>query len=270
MLARIRVKSERPLDRPCCKSVTYFAYAGLGNRLRAHMMAQAYALRTGRELVVSWDKTRHLSADFGELFVWDGPTTASYKSSRRLPYVKGELSPQSDRENFEEDIVCFDAQWQFVDSEYLFQSLGDFSGVILGSLRPEAKLAEQIAKVKSQWPKSVVGIHVRRGDFVTHTGQAISLDRYITATRKVLSTMPDDTHLFMASDASDAELLPIQEAFYGKIERCAVHPRESAAGAQASLRDLLLLSGTNHLVLTGGSTFGEFAALYGKVPVTFA
>jgi hypothetical protein len=248
----------------------YFAHAGLGNRLRAHMMAQLYAQRTGRTLLTGWVSSIHLGAGFTDLFAWDGPEKVPFESIRCISYRKGDLSPQGDRQDFQEEMVYFEPEWQFVDKEYLAAAMGEQDYLPAESLHPCAKLQARLDEIRRKWPSSMLGIHVRRGDFVTHSRQAISMERYVSSARKVLASMAPETHVFLASDASDEELQPLQDAFPNRIDKRSVGSRESLDGAEDSLIDMMLLSSTQHLILTPGSTFGEFAALYGRVPTTYA
>ncbi len=143
-------------------------------------------------------------------------------------------------------------------------------------IEPRAEIASFVEQCVAPWPQNVLGVHVRRGDFVTHTGQAISQSRYIVAMRRALAEMSDGTNIFLTSDASAEELQEIYDAFAGRvlplIQKCSHFEgvRGSLPGARGALVDLLLLSRASRLILTPGSTFGEFAAQISNAPVMFA
>jgi len=54
-----------------CATLGYVCYAGLANRMRAHLIAADLAARCGRALVVAWPVNRHCPGTFEDIFAYD-------------------------------------------------------------------------------------------------------------------------------------------------------------------------------------------------------
>lgn len=262
-----------------CDGLRYVAYigcAGLANRLRAHVIASVYAERTGRILVPCWSNNSHLGCAFSDLFDFDALEGINYRTVRRVDYLKHIATAQGDTLDYPENLVFFKTPWQYVNSEYLHRAARPFCDSFWRWVKPRAELLSFVERSVAPWPQNLLGVHVRRGDFVTHTGQAISQSRYIVAMGRVLAEMPEGVKIFLTSDAHAEELQEIYDAFPGRIlpriHKSAYFEgvRGSLSGARGSLVDMLLLSRASRLILTPGSTFGEFAAQMNNVPVTYA
>lgn len=256
--------------------VAYIGTAGLANRLRAHVIASAYAERTGRTLVPCWVSNKHLGCVYSDLFDSGALERIHFDTVRRVGYRKNVAAVQGDGSDYPDDLVFFKTQWQDVNSEYLLHASRPDCANFQKWFRPRAEVSLLVERTVKQWPRNVLGVHVRRGDFVTHTRQAIPQSRYIAAMERVLAEMPDRGSIFLASDASAEELQCIRDAFPGRIARNVKKPelfegaRGSLAGARGAMVDMLLLSRCSRLILTPGSTFGEFAAQVGGTPFSYA
>jgi len=109
----------------------------------------------------------------------------------------------------------------------------------------------------------MIGVHLRRGDFVSG-GRSIPTARYNRAIETARARCPDAVGIFLATDATDAELTELVPGL--PMRRLTYRGRESRDGLAAALVDLFVLSRTSYLVLTPMSTFGELASLPGKIP----
>ncbi len=212
---------------------------------------------------------------FSDLFDFDASEKISFRTIRRVDYLKHVDTAQGDTLDYPENLVFLKTPWQYVNSDYLLRTSRSFSNSCEW-FKPRTEVLSFVDRSVASWPLDVLGVHVRRGDFVTHTGQAISQSRYISAMERALAEMPPGASVFLASDAPAEQLEQIYDAFPGRILPY-VHkpelfdgPRGSLSGARGSLVDMLLLSRVSRLVLTPGSTFGEFAAQISNTPVIFA
>lgn len=272
LLRRLRDSSRQP----GLRYVAYVGSAGLANRLRAHVIAGAYAERTGRILAPCWVSNKHLGCVFSDLFDPALPEGINFRTIRRVGYLKHIAAAQGEMSDYPEDLIFFKTQWQDVHSEYLLRAARPHCDSFSRWVTPKAEVSAFVEHAVALWPRQVLGVHVRRGDFVTTTGQAISLSRYVVAMGRVLSEMPEDTGVLLASDAPAEELQEIYAAFPGRILPRVFKPtffegvRGSLPGARGSLVDMLLLSRASRLILTPGSTFGEFAAQISNVEVIYA
>ncbi len=255
--------------------VAYFGCAGLANRLRAHVIASAYALRTGRILVPCWVNNEQLGCEFSDLFDFDALEGINFRTIRRVGYLKHIAAAQGDMSDYQEDLVFFKTRWQYVNLDYLLRASRPHCNSFQKWIEPRAEITSFVERSVASWPQSVLGVHVRRGDKVGE-GWGLSNSRYVAAMRRVLAEMPEGTGIFLASDASPEELQEIYDAFPGRIvpsidrPECLEGARGSLPGARGSLVDLLLLSRASRLILTPGSTFGEFAGQISNAPVIYA
>lgn len=185
------------------RAVTYLTSAGLGNRLRAHLIAQRYAALASRTLRVMWPATKHLNGNVSDLLQFaEGDGKERFSTARVVPYVKGQMAPQGDcRFDYEEDLVVFDFAWQFVDSAYLIERLEECPGW-RNWIQPSRRVADRVEARTARFGKHTVGIHIRQGDFVTHTGQAIQLDRYVACLERIVRASSDTDCVFIATDGT--------------------------------------------------------------------
>lgn len=250
------------------KFISYVATAGMGNRLRAHLIALAIARRTGRQLLIHWARNSHCGAHYSDLYQ---PGAAAergfFKSVAVLHYLKGVQRPQADRDlYYPQDLLVLDESWQFVDFEYLVESVRPLD--LSTALVPVESIA---VKIKDLWPLlggRYIGMHVRRGDFV-RLGHDTPLQRY----RQALLQLPAEwvsKAIFIASDAKKSELAEVFQLKERELVTQEVGCRASLMGMQDAVLDLFLLANADYLILTRGSTFGELAALIGQKRFVFA
>jgi hypothetical protein len=251
---------------PNCPTVSYLVFRGLANRMRAHIIAQDFAIRTKRTLVVRWGKTSECGANFTDLFVWDGPSSTSIRDVCLVGYDHvTDVSTDKLTSDLSNETVVFDNPWQFISRHAFEARLGANINAARTFLIPRPDILNEVNAFACTWPASMLGVHIRRGDFV-NVAQGISLTRYITAIHESLKTMPSNTEIFIATDAQPEEIGPLTADFLGRIRLRPNMQRDSEAGVKSALVDMLLLSRTNFLVLTPLSSFGEMAAFLGNVP----
>lgn len=248
-----------------CASLGYACYAGLANRLRAHLIATELAGRCGRALVVSWPVNGHCRGRFEELFEYDKRNDyrerlvtvirPDYSGPDCLSRAAGEIERCRGR------FVVLHHSWQYVSSAILQTCLHRSSDRGFPTARPAIR--EAVAAEIASWPGPMIGLHLRRGDFV-HIGRSISVERYNRAIQDARARCPEAAGIFLATDAGDSELTALAPGL--PMRRLAYRGRASYDGLASAVTDLLLLSRTSFLVLTPSSTFGELAALLGRVP----
>ena len=269
-LVRARRRELRRLVQPggASPSVTYLTDYGLANRMRAHVMAWDFARRTDRTLAVNWAVTAQCAARFDDLFVRGAsPRTVSGRVYLSHYDRASDVASHDLLDDVRHEAFVLDIGWQAISREPFLRRLANRTPDARSALIPHPALVAQVDAVAAQWPQRVVGVHVRRGDFVTHANQAVPLRRYITALNQVLADARlSDAAIFLASDGSDDELRLLLDTYGERIVRRPASPRTSVEGVRSALVDLLLLSRTDYLVLTPRSTFGEMAAFLGDVP----
>ena len=254
------------------RAVTYLTHGGLANRLRAHMLAWDFARRTSRRLAVNWARNSHCGALFDDLFERnDAPRfvdgdyyLAQYNS------VTDQASHDLARDVPNAAFVL-DLNWQHINRVAFEQRLGESHAQVRNAVQPRSIIVDQVEAVSRDWPRTVIGVHVRRGDFVTLAQQALPLDHYLNGIERAGQAVGEpEAMIFLASDGSDEELKLMLNRFGSRIMRRCPLPRNTTEGVQIALVDMLLLARTQHLVLTPCSCFGEMAAFIGNVPFTYA
>ncbi len=257
------------------RCIAYIGSAGLANRLRAHVISSVYAERTGRTLIPGWVVNEHLGCEFSDLFESDSPKGINFQSVRQVTYVRPLSSFQGDVSDYPEEMVFFKTQWQDLTSEYLLRAAKPYCGNFGKWFKPRSEISAFVDHCVAQWPQSVLGVHVRRGDFVPQD-QDLPESRYNAAISRALAELPDTTRILLVSDAPPEDLRAIENAFPGRVMPPIMKPegflgaRGTLSEARGALVDMLLLSRTSMLILTPGSTFGEFAGFISNIPAVFA
>lgn len=160
---------------------------------------------------------------------------------RHLP--EGDMTRVSDG-----DVVDF-----FGWSDDYFQNFIGYHGYIKESLATIVN-PTLVSAADTFGAKPFIGVHIRRGDFVTN-GQWIPDEWYrrgITKARELVGQLP----IRVFSDSSPDKLMGITS----KFEDCEIMPKASA------VQDLLMLSNSKCLVATAKSTFSMWSVFLGQMP----
>lgn len=249
--------------------LSYKADAGLGNRLRAHFAAQLLALYSGRKVVPAWER----SAAFGALHdeIIDFPAEClPYDSHAIIPFdgrFYGQVYPTIAESAASLAILA--PEWQYIMPEHLFRGQSYYASAIRNNFRWQQRIVEEAAPLLGRWRRPVLGIHVRRGDFVP-THMNVSIARYVQAL-KIASASRQFGSIFIASDGTTDEIFEVARcvdvpAFFDLDGQC----REGNTGSRKAAADLYLLSQADFLVLTPHSSFSEMAAFLGRMPTLLA
>lgn len=240
------------------------------NRLKSHLVAQAFAKKTGRDLVVRWQTNRQCGVRFQDLFEWGDDRVGGFRrlAVKRFPgiHTPPEAFPLDDEPV---PLVLFDTRWQWVTASQFRGFLGDFADEARTWLKPIPAIQDRVEKVIESWRRPTVGVHVRRGDFREMNGWCVATERYVEAMRGITQRMGGDISFLLASDSGDEEVKPIVDAFPGQVHRLPASARNTLEGVSEALVCMLLLSRTDHLLLTPRSSFGETAAFLGGQPFDF-
>ncbi|MEL6360253.1 MAG: hypothetical protein AAFR21_04155 [Pseudomonadota bacterium] len=255
--------------------ITYLVKEGLTNRLKSHIIAAHIAKETGRFLQPIWRATPECNAMYTDLFV-SGETQFAPPTFHRLVYydeTTNKASPSlHELLEIEDDLLVLDLNWQYARMGRLIEMIGGpqaFREIVRETLPVRDDLLTIADARRTDWPQTVIGVHIRFGDFVKFD-QAIGIDRYITAVRAALERLPNAA-VFVASDATVNQLQPFFDAMSNqRVLFEESPPRDDVTGVQNALIDILLLSSCDRLVLTPLSGFGDFAARWGDVPCDWA
>jgi hypothetical protein len=67
--------------------------------------------------------------------------------------------------------VILDINWQFVDRETFETKLGEQLDAARSYLIPKPDILQRLSKLSLNWSLSTIGVHIRRGDFITTANQ---------------------------------------------------------------------------------------------------
>lgn len=255
-----------------CSSIGYVCHAGMANRLRAHIIAEYLADLSGRHLATYWPINKHCGARYTELFV--PRESAIYRQSKYtvIPFNDSASCLTIAAKTIADSagkFVILDHGWQYAPIEVLRTCISVLRGSPTPILQPIEEVTVALNAEIAGWPGSMLGIHLRQGDFV-RIGRAIPVQRFGDGARRILNERPDLRGIFLATDATQTSVLAPLLSLEIPVLRREVEGRASMTGVLSALVDLLLLSHTKTLLLSPGSSFGELAALLGDVPFTVA
>jgi hypothetical protein len=249
---------------PCC---------GLGNRIQVIVCGQLLAEDTGRELYVDWaPAAENCAVEYERLFVPMFPApadvpddTVCYSSLQRyLSAVPERYRPMLQRHahvwfaGIRDDPAATVAVFtchQFLDY-FNDPRFPDRLRRFLRSVRPDIR-AEVDGFAARHFGNFTVGIHVRRTDWRSQRG----LGHYLRQMRRF-----PDAVFFVCSDDSSVPV-EIRKHHPRTIE----YPkttlsRQEPEGLVQALVEMLLLSRTQFLIGTQGSSFSAIARVAGGIP----
>lgn len=278
--------------------VSYKACEGIGNRLRIHFVAHAFALATGRTLVPCWDLVKACRAGFSDVFVLPG----SFDISRRplLRKIHESLlrwkGVRLNGKILEAGQDVDDLRW-ITSPIVQFQEgmvpnalndggrvLGRYRRAVVDQLRPVSSVARVVDGVCRELGPSCIGFHIRRGDFHISFPECLQTIENIVALARAIRREFPDVAVFVATDDLEYCRPLLREA------RCVVAPRgprrasrsaldvfeyeersnrDTVEGVREGLTDLLVLSRTRVVIGTPKSSFTEMAGFLTGVPLTY-
>jgi len=276
--------------------VTYTAEEGLGNRLRVHLLAHAFALASGRTMVLDWSVVQACGARFSDLFeVPVGAIEIRHSLHRRIfrlfsrhfgVYLNNRIL--TDSQTVEElawvtaRVVRLGEAVQPHALDVDGHVLGPFRDAVVEALRPVRAVRECVESSVSQFGEFTVGVHVRHGDFrVCFPDRFVATGVYAGVIGRVLTKVPAAI-FYVASDDPEATVALqrqcrcIAQSRSPRVaSRQAVdvfgYPegsnRDTVQGVREGLADMLALARTRLIIGAPGSSFSQMASLFGRVPL---
>lgn len=235
------------------------AWAGLGNRIRFTLSAEAIAVAEGRDFAYVWPTSPGLfEPAFTEL--WDYPAP-------RLPW--GSVVPtvtehraHLSRHRALTDLRA-DKQWVVLGSSVLHGDGREQSWEThLPNLAPVPAIQDRVELMRSRLPEHYVGVQVRAAP-ATHptTLEASPVSWFISRMGELVRENPR-THFFLSCDDPTAER-QIGEAVPHVTTLPAKGAYNTIDGVQSAVADLYLLGGSTHLLGPYLSSFVELAWILG-------
>jgi hypothetical protein len=232
--------------------MTYVATAGLCNRIRAHLACSELARVNGARVAPVWIQNAHCGADFGDLFN-TGPMPARNSMGGRTKVgsfaCKGAALYGSDK------CHVLDIDWQYQEIHVLERLLGCQDLIRhLPRFRPEVLAGAD--RLLARLGADGIVVHIRRGDFVTHTGQALTLSHYTEQIRSLVA-LHGKLPVHIISDGSRDELCGLIEGFDAVL----VSSHSDLGRGQASVinaaHEILFAARSRFFIGTPRSSFSE-------------
>lgn len=258
--------------------VTYTDQSGLANRIRMHCIAHAYALKTGRKLIVNWKRNKSCFAKYHDIFSAGASSLEMLPASERLYFHLARFfSARSFRKGMLANRLGVDALPEVSEKVVVLRQgleastehgsrFGNFHNEVINSLVPNPDVRSVVDKFLQPFNQPLVGIHIRMGDFIQEHGDSLPpIQNYIEIAKEIHKHRPDVCFI-VASDGSESELEPLFSAV-----KCYMRPRNPSradiGGIRDALTDIFVLSHTDLVVSTPRSSFSAVAAMIGGRPL---
>ncbi|ADU47656.1 hypothetical protein [Intrasporangium calvum] len=226
-------------------------WAGLGNRIRFTLSAQAVAEAEGRHFYYSWHVGSHFGAALTDLWQYEAVRVPAEGMPADLTEAD-DLTSLRDR-----DLWC-------VRSGSAIRGDGTERewSEIFASLQPVAELAERISRFRREFlPGPYVGVQIRVNE-KTHakTLAASPVSWFTTRMREMITDQPE-TRFFLSCDEPEVQSAILSE-FPMTVALGDKGQYNTFEGIRSSVVDLHLLAGARHLLGPYWSSFVEMAWLH--------
>ena len=267
------------------RTLTVFCRAGLSNRLRLLVSGLAVAEASGRAFRMVWPRNGSCGAGFAQLFANDWPVVdvetldpalAQYHvdgwSYRRAPSLLADPRP---------DIILGLNNWLVDPGQELPSSLVARCVELFAELAPLPAMRDRIDEFRGRhFGPTVIGAHVRRGDFLRlRPDVAGNTTEVLAAVDRFLEEAPA-ANIFLCTDDGATDrgrrceegVREVFRARYG-VRVVSSTPRSlnrrTVEAVQDAVADLWLLRATQMVVGTRGSSFSALAVFGREVPHAF-
>lgn len=246
---------------------------GLANRIQIIESSILLAQELDVPISIFWPIKTHINASFHAIF--ETPLRASILDPsdwNELLRTRLDVAP-----DFELNQPFLD-QHSFAESSEILTLISGFQRPILKSWRRlyPGKRRQQTLKFNSDVQKEVdqkthmalgaVGVHVRRTDHDHAIARSTN-----EAFFRFLDSLPADQKIFLCTDDPAVEIDFAR--VYGSrllIHSKESHRRDTERGIIEAAIDLALLSKTNFILGSAGSTFSQCASFWGGIPLHIA
>ncbi len=259
---------------------------GLANRMRVIASALALQKETGEQIVCFWIPKTDLNARFEDLFLPIKHFHVRDKLPFKYKYLKSSFQSHplkfiiaNSINNFsninlvikEKDVMelIWGEKLDLVKlsqiNKYLYiKTCENFFGGTTEAdfFKPVPSLQSIIDERTSAFPKTIIGVHIRRTDCIKSINQSPT-ELFIQKLDKQLEVEPNTSFYLATDDAQEEKLLKNR---YGSriLTHKKILDRDSLQGIRDALVDLYSLAATDAIWGSYSSSFSEMAATIGK------
>jgi len=262
------------------KSLAVYPKNGLANRLRALASASILAEYTGRNLLVSWTRSRDCNVVWEELFLnpIEGCSMPLSTFRHGLDLYDDTLIPLSSHSDIPHlsipegpDVIAVHSCRNFRPEGMTVAVYEEAKSMFYRKLLPVETVRETVSDMQKRFfhGHKVIGVHIRRKDhltFMKKDHRLVSPTRmFVEAMKQALRANPE-TKFFLATDDQKEEryirrLFTDSVIAYEKKE----YGRNTARGMQDALTDWLLLSRTSRIIASYASSFSQEAGVVHRI-----
>ncbi len=235
--------------------VFYFAHAGLGNRLRAHLVALYVASNLAMSVAPFWRRNFHCDADICDVLELDSMSLlddscaqSSVEDLTAIVQVKIHGVKES---------LFLDRSAQFIPYSTLKEICSThFGGRLAQYVRFNAIVRARAKSMPSG--EAAIGMHIRRADFARtiETAALVAAVQGMVAKHGVKLV-----NLFTQGEPQS--LVSVLKGCVEGLQVIVVSSGSNERNAIIDSAELICLAGHRLMILTRGSTFSEFAEVYG-------
>jgi hypothetical protein len=241
--------------------ISYMAYAGLGNRLRAHNLAARVGELTGRRVASVWMANSHLMSNASDVLElrdvnFNSGSPAKGQSPRYAlidasDVKSGRFYEIADKNRDRLVVMTSAAQWvSFQRGVELTRRARPAHIPIRSTI--SAGAAAMVASI----PRPYLAVHIRQTDFITHTGQAQDMDYFERLIRSAATHRSFKT-LLIASDDALSVTAPTRSLFEQVIILRPSFSRGEEGAAPEAMEHLLVLMDADEFIPSPHSSFSE-------------
>lgn len=274
-------------DYPSPRTLTVACFSGLANRLRVLLSGTVLARATGREFRMIWPSNEACGATFDRLFDgdWRVQASASHAGPRLVAFHALGTSPPPDLlKATEADLAILHVGSFFAAHVHPHHAAhAAEADRLIDRLAPAPLLQQRVDRfAASHFRPSMIGVHLRRGDFVRRHPDVVANTAPAMACVDRLLERDAGAGILLSTDDGGPDQVTgrsprehVREQFSRRYGDRVVWTeprsldRRDAAGVEDAVVDLWLLRRTHAVVGTTGSSFSELAAMGRPVSVTW-
>ncbi len=260
------------------KYVVSAAQGGLGNRLKCLINSIRLSKKTNRALLVYWSKDDACNCNFNDLFgkklqkISKEALRSILKRKNYEYYTNSSKKFKNNKKFVILDVIKFfnvkGNEFEFIDTNIPSTKINKSKRTEMQSLFWELKPKKSIIREADKFfnknlNKNSIGIHIRKGDFVSLKGGFGNIspsEKFKEIISKEINKNPK-IKIFIGTDSKDVEN-ELKSEFGNRIISFPkkTKKREDEGSVREAFIDMMILSKTKKIYGTYGSTFNELAS----------